>query len=128
MTGYGIDGNILRRISPFLTDRVQIMAFQGHFWQWKPVTSGIPPGRVLGLLLFVIYINDLPGVISSQLFRFANDTKIFHWVTSDADAEHLQKDLDSLAKWSAKWLLWFHPDKCEVLSVGKSPPMFQHSL
>ncbi len=85
----GMDGNILGWISSFLTDRVKV-AFQGYLSQWTPVTSEIPQGTVLGPLLFVIYLNDLPKVVSSELFLFMDDTKIFHWLASDVDAEQLQ--------------------------------------
>ena len=85
----------------------------------KPVISGIPQGSVLGPLLFLIYINDLPEVVRSDALLFADDTKIFRQVCSQNDALLLQADIDSLTRWSNKWLLKFNTDKCYVLSLGR---------
>ena len=74
---------------------------------------------VLGPLLFVIYINDLPEAINSDSFLFADDTKVFREITSKDDPFALQSDIDSLQHWSNKWLLQFHLDKCHVLTLGK---------
>ena len=84
-----------------------------------PVLSGIPQGSVLGPLLFVIYINDLPDSITSDSFLFADDTKILRKITSAEDSITLQNDLKTLEEWSNEWLLRFNADKCHVLSLGK---------
>ena len=66
------------------------------------VTSGIPQGSVLGPLLFVIYINDLPDVVDveSHIYLFADDTKVFRKIGADADKTKLQCDLNNMCKWS----------------------------
>ena len=51
---------------------------------------------------------------------FADDTKIFKTITSLHDQRTLQNDLDYLTSWSSKWLLRFHPDKCNLMHVGKT--------
>ena len=80
----------------------------------------IEQGTVLGPVLFVIYINDILDSITFEGFLFADDTKIFHKVTSQEDALKLQSDIEALEVWSNKWLLHFHPDKRHVLTLGKS--------
>ena len=65
--------------------------------------SGVPQGSVLGYLLFLIYINDLDDNITSNVLKFAYDTKVFRKVNTDGDKQHLQNDLDRLVKWSEKW-------------------------
>lgn len=84
------------------------------------VTSGIPQGSVLGPLLFLLYINDLPDKIDSTVYMYADDTKIYRKIESQDDHKQLQLDLNKLKDWSDIWLLKFHPDKCFNLTIGKN--------
>ena len=83
------------------------------------VRSGIPQWSVLGPMLFVIYINDLPEHVISQMYLFADDTKLMKKVRTQNDSVLLQNDMDGMQNWSNTWLLNFHPDKCHVLTLGK---------
>ena len=98
LAAYGIKGNIQCWISAFLNDRSQIVVVNGVESKSAPVISGIPQGSVFGPLLFVIYINDLPEYVNSDVFLFADDTKVLRQVSSEADAITLQRDLDSLER------------------------------
>ena len=95
---------------------------------WAPVTSGIPQGSVLGPLLFVIFINDLPNITQCITQMFADDTKIFSPVANTEDKEKLQNDLDSLCVWSDKWQLRFNASKCKVLHIGSANPHYKYSM
>ena len=65
--------------------------------------SAVPKGSVLGPLLFLIYINDLDDNITSNVLKFADDTKVFRKKgNTDGDKQHLQNDLDKLVKCSEK--------------------------
>ena len=120
LNSVGINTETLNWIKAFLSDRVQQICVNGSNSTWKPVTSGIPQGSVLGPILFVLYINDLPSNILSDVYMFADDTKIFNIIKSPEDQETLQNDLDTLSMWSDKWLLKFHPEKCKVMHLGKA--------
>ena len=119
LSAYGINGNILEWIKAFLSDRRQIVKVNGVKSDEASVLSGIPQGSVLGPILFIIYINDLPEVVNSDTYLFADDTKILRHVANQEDALQLQLDINSLELWSRKWLLKFHPRKCHVLTLGK---------
>ena len=80
--------------------------------------SGVPQGSVLGPLLFLIYINDLDDNITSNVLKFADDTKVFRRFNSDGDKQHLQNDLDRLVEWSEKWQMLFNFWKCKCLHTG----------
>ena len=80
--------------------------------------SGVPQGSVLGPLLFLIYIIDLDDNITSNILKFAVDTKVFRKVNTDGDKQHLQNDLDKLVKWSKKWQMLFSFGKCKCLHTG----------
>ena len=108
LEAYGIDGSLLSWISSFLMGRTQKVSVNGSLSSSKPVLSGIPQGSVLGPLLFVIYINDLPDKLCSSSLMFADDTKVFREICSENDLECLQRDLACLEKWSDTWLLKFH--------------------
>ena len=84
-------------IEKWLTDRRQRVVVDGEVSNWKSVLSGVPQGSVLGPILFLIYINDLDDDITSKVLKFADDTKVFRKIKSDADSrQHLQDDLNKL--------------------------------
>ena len=64
-----------------------------------PVTSGVPQGTVLGPLLFLVYINDLPSRVSSSVRLFADDCLLYRVIKDHQDADLLQTDLDQLQEW-----------------------------
>ena len=76
LQSYGIGGRVLDWINNFLTDRRQRVLVQGSESSWARVLSGVPQGSVLGPVLFVCYINDMPDTISSFMYMYADDTKM----------------------------------------------------
>ena len=92
---YGIRGNLLQWIKPFLTNRKQRVVINGKSSNLAPVISGIPQGSVLGPILFLIYVNDLPEMARSKLKLFADDTKLYKSIKDVADRskEILQTDI-----------------------------------
>jgi len=74
-------------------------------------------GSVLGTVLFVCYINDLPEETASFIFMYADDTEIFRRVSDDMDRPALQRDLDVLSEW-ATWQLHFDISNCKVTHLG----------
>ena len=120
LNSYGFTEQLQGWMTSFLTGRVQKVSINNNDSKWKQVESGIPQGSVLGPILFVIYINDLPDIVSSKAFLFADDTKIYRVITREDDHKELQKDLDILSDWSETWLLKFHPDKCKHMKITRN--------
>ena len=107
---YSIQGNTLKWIQAFLSDRTQTVVIDGITSNTAPVTSGVPQGTVLGPILFLIYINDFPEYLEhSKLRLFADDSIIYREITCQQDCINLQKDLNAAADWEADWLMAFHP-------------------
>ena len=125
---HGIDGKVLEWIKGWLTGREQRVQINGKKSEWGNVTSGVPQGSVLGPLLFVIYINDLEIGVSSDVSKFADDTKIGRQVKNMEDARKLQEDLNRLYNWSQKWDMQFNVSKCSVMSVGKGNMHVDYTL
>ena len=120
LENYGIGGMVGNWVRSFLAGRRHRVVVNGNMSSWDDVSSGVPQGSVLGPILFVLYINDLPNVISPDtgIYLFADDTKLYRQIRSVLDHQILQRDLNNLLEWSEKWLLIFHPGKCKVLEIG----------
>ena len=91
LESYGISGNVQNWILSFLSGRTQTVVVNHNDSTPAHVISGIPQGSVLGPLLFVIYINDLPDEITSHIYLFADDTKLSRRVQSKNDAKDFRK-------------------------------------
>ena len=116
----GITGRSLAWIAAFLKDRTQQVVVDGARSERGEVSSGVPQGSVIAPALFLVFINDLPDSISSDVRLFADDTVVYRKVASAEDAAILQRDLDSLAKWEEEWQMQFHASKCQVLKVRRA--------
>jgi hypothetical protein len=91
---------------------------RGQFSRWVLVKSGVPQGSVLGPLLFLLYVNELPDWIVSSMVMFADDTKVWREITRAEDARELQEDLNRLRTWAGTWLMQFNAEKCKVMHIN----------
>ena len=115
---YGIRGGTLSWIKEFLSGRSQQVVLEGQKSSQKEVLSGVPQGTVLGPLLFLAFINDLPDVVKTSDARlFADDCLLYRHIRNDKDSVDLQTDLTALEDWETKWQMRFHPEKCTVIRV-----------
>ena len=128
LQSYGVDGQVLDWIEDFLRDRRQLVMINGERSNWASVVSGIPQGSVLGPMLFVCFINDLPDVVHAIIQMFADDAKLFKRIIQVTDCESLAADLLELERWSSKWLLRFNPSKCKVMRLGNNSPPFDYLM
>ena len=123
LSAYLIERKVLCWIADFLSDRRMRIMVRGEYSEWVDVTSGIPQGSVLGPILFLIYVNDIPEMVNCSIKMFADDTTLFRTVKSIDDCNILQNDLDTLSQWTNEWLLT-NVDKCKVMHIGKNNPKY----
>ena len=100
----GISGNLFKLLRDFLSCRKQRVVLNGEHSSWDNVTAGVPQGSILGPLLFLIYINDLPNDLSSNCKLFADDTSLFSVVNNiHTSATTLSQDLNAITNWAFQW-------------------------
>jgi len=124
----GINSNLLKWIESFLSGRKQCVRVESALSDWADVTSGIPQGSVLGPTLFLLFINDLPSVVSSCSALFADDTKVYSAVSSPDDSDRLQQDINALNEWSECWQLPFNESKCKLIHYGRNNPKYSYKI
>ena len=120
----GIKGNVLKWLEQFLTGRKQRVVVNFTMSEWIEVLSGVPQGTVLGPLLFLLFICDLPDVVSNFISLFADDAKMYGMCQDDS----LQSDLNALVQWTHSNQMSFNTDKCKVMHMGKKNPFKEYTM
>ena len=113
---YGIRGTTHASIKKNLQGRLQRVVSEGTQSSSHPVLSGVSQGTVLGPILFLIYINDLPDEASCSTIRlFADDCILYRSIKTQHDSTLLQYDLNSIAQWELTWQMKWNIDKCYTM-------------
>jgi hypothetical protein len=100
---YGVNPKTNRWIHSFLEIRKQSVILEGTVSKQVPVLFGVPQGTVLGLLLFLAHINDMPETAtSSEIKLFADDSLLYHTINNQTDSDLFQRDLTILEDWENK--------------------------
>ncbi|CAF0808212.1 unnamed protein product, partial [Brachionus calyciflorus] len=118
LEAYGFNGKILNWLKAFLSDRKQRVVLDGISSIWKDVLSGVPQGSVLGPLLFIIFINDLPLGLSVLSKLFADDSKLIGIIRNSKDRNEFQTNINKLLSWTRKWNMDLNLNKCKVMHLG----------
>ena len=124
MNAYGVQGKIHVWLSSFLKNRHMNVVVEGEHSKSVYVESGVPQGTVLGPLMFLCHINDLPDRVSSQVRLFADDCLLYRQIKNNEDHLLLQKDLCELEKWASEWGMKFNAKKCYIMSIRNSSSFF----
>ena len=116
----GIDVWKVRYIENWLTGRSQRVVTSASESGWRPVTSGVPQGSVLCLVLLNIFICDLGEEVESTLRKFADDKKLGGFADTPEGCATIQQDMDKLESWVGRSLMTFNKSKCRVLHLGNN--------
>ena len=107
----GISGKLVKLFQNDLSNRKQRVVLNGFSSDYSSIESGVPQDSVLGLLLFLIYINDLEKNIKSNVNFFAGDTMLFSIVNNPAiSANEWDHDSKVISQWAYQWKMKFYPD------------------
>ena len=128
LKGYGVCEQLVKWTQAFLSKRVQRVVRGDFVSDWVEVTSGVPQGSVYGPTLFIIYVNDIPGMLSSLVKLYADDTKLLADVSSHEGKISLQSDLDLISSWSKDWLVKLNTSKCKVMHFGTRNNKYEYRL
>ena len=103
----GISGEFYNLLEKYLSGRFQRVVLIGQTSSWRPVLAAVPKGSILGPLLFLVYIKDLPNDLNSKVKLFADDTSLFTIVKDN--------DLLEISKCAYNWKMLFNPDPNKLL-------------
>ena len=102
---------LINWIANFLSNRTQYVTLNNSCSSSIVVKSGVPQGTVLGPLLFLIYVNDLPSLIKSSIRLYADDCVVYSKVTNHSDCAQLQADLRAIESWCERWQMQINANK-----------------
>ena len=120
LAAYNLDQSVLGWIYAFLTNRTQKVTIDNSYSDEISVTSGVPQGSVLGPLLFLLYINDLPDKMKCNIRMYADDVVLYANVASNENFNSiLQEDLDELSQWCRKLHMSINVKKCAVMRMTR---------
>ena len=129
---FGICGRLHKWLASYLEGRQQRVVINGAESSLLDVVSGVPQGSILGPLLFLLYVNDMPNVVDKDSLTglFADDAKVCRHIKSLRDCQILQNDLKLLNEWAKKWGMKFNPQKCQCLTFTRkrNPFIFDYSI
>ena len=121
----GISGDLFNLLDNYLSDGLQRIVLNGKTSSWRPVLVGAPQGSILGPLLFLVCINDLPNELNSNSKLFADDKSLFTIVKNKQEsADVLNHDLSLISKWAFNWKMLINPDTNKLKKyyfLGKKP-------
>lgn len=131
LSDIGFAPNLLRLLADYLRDRQQFVRLGLYESRPYHTRSGVSQGSILGPLLFLLMVNDLPSVLNhARSLLYADDLKLYMEIKSEDDCRALQRDVDAIFEWSVKNRMEFNSSKCYAMTFGRMrrPICFEYKL
>ena len=123
----GTSGDLFNLLENYLSGRLQRVVLNGQTSSWRPVLAVVPQGSILGPLLFLVYIDDLPNGLKSNGKLFADDTSLFTIVKDKQEsADALNHDLSLISKWVFNWKMLINPDTSKPVLFSRKKKSQNH--
>jgi ribonucleases P/MRP protein subunit RPP40 len=117
LSKFNLNPTLIKLIASYLDSRCNFILYKGCKSQPFFPTSGVPQGSILGPLLFLLYVNDLPDLFDVPCLLFADDLKLFYTIKNSNDANKLNQAILSLSNWCNDWKLSLNLDKCFSMTI-----------
>ncbi len=117
LKAYGINDTFVKWIETFLKEMTFNASINGNISPSKAAVSGVPHGSVLGPILFLIYVIDLPDLLQGDVLLFADDVKL---ISARENSDDLQHDLYTAWDWALTWDLLLNENKCGQIFIGSA--------
>ena len=127
LQNYGIQGKNNKWINKWVKFRNQKVVLDGEMSDPVPVTPGVPHGKVLSPLMFLLYINDINQNINSKIRLFADDCVLYREINPKLDCLEVQQDLQKLVYWSHTWQMSFNINKSHTLYAQRKKQPIIHN-
>ena len=120
LKSFGIKGMEFNWFTDYLSRCKQRVVVDGHSSEWAHVTQGVPQGSILGPLLFLLYVNDLPAVVDEWSVSLYADDVTIYYASKDAGrvSEALNADLQRIATWIEANRLRMNISKTQLMTLG----------
>ena len=113
----------------YLFGRIQHVHINQSLFAPLPALSGVPQGSILGPLLFIIYMNDLPSSVTiSKTLLSIDDTKIYNTVCSSGDISAFQNNIESITLWSTRYNMFFTPKRVSTLVLMQKSSLYNYKI
>jgi hypothetical protein len=119
----GLKGTLLKWVENYLTDRKLKITINGIASSDRHINAGVPQGSILGPLLFILYIDDLPEKLKNTTILYADDSSVMSIIKDKshriAAANSLNEDLRQIQEWASKWNVLFGAAKCKSVTISR---------
>lgn len=122
----GLPEWLVKWLRSYLTGRNAYVKFRNVLSAFFSIPSGVPQGSIIGPLIFILFVNDLCTLLTSDALMYADDLKISRTIISSLDCELLQRDIYALMNWCALNGMLVNTSKCKVISFTKSRTSLTH--
>ena len=119
MEAYGLDKDFLSWVKSYLSDRYQAVWIDNVMSDFLPCEVGVPQGSNLGPLFFMLYVNDLPFVLSCSIDQYADDSTLHATEKKVTEiSKVLERNCDVVSNWMGENMLKLNADKTHILTLG----------